>query len=87
MIDRLASFPERLAEVRNFIISTREETVQERENVLDSLWNHVLQEPVGSERYDAFYYAYYALKRQPERKIVTIFGKDTPIWLPNLQLK
>lgn len=47
----------------------------------------MLQEAVGSERYDAFYYAYASLKRQPARRIVRIFDKDTPIWLPNLQLK
>ena len=81
MVDRLACIQDRLAEIRRFVIGTRDETIQERFNSLDSLWEQMLQEPIGSERYDAFYYAYHALKRQPERKILRLFGKDTPIWL------
>lgn len=75
---------DRLVEIRRFILGTRDETVQERVDALDSLYNQMLKESVGSERHDAFYYAHASLKRQPERKIVTLFGKDTPIWLPNL---
>lgn len=79
MIDRLPGIG-LLNEIRRIVVRTRPETPQERENSLDSLFQQIQQEEIGSARYDNVFTAYRWLKRQPERNILVVFGKDTPFW-------
>lgn len=82
MTDRLAGIAYRLAELRKFAIRTREETTQEREDALDKLWSQMLQEEKGSQRCHMAFAAYTGLRRLEERRVLVIFGNDTPLWFP-----
>lgn len=62
------------------VFHTRTETIQERFEGLDSLYEQVLQEEIGSERYNNVFHAYRWLKRQPDRARWVVFGREIPFW-------
>lgn len=78
---------DRLAEICSGVVRVRDETVQERADALDSLYQQALKEGVGGERSDMAFQAYRWLKRAPERRIIELFGRPLPIWLPPTYIK
>ena len=71
---------DRLIELKSFVIHTRKETSQERFDVLDSLWNEMVGTEPDTQRHHMAFAAYRGLKRLPERTILMVFSKDTPLW-------
>lgn len=80
MVENTESKPKLVLRVRQAVFHTRSETNRERYTELDSLYNQLKDETVGSQRYNNIFHAYRWLKRQPDRLRPVILGKEIPVW-------
>jgi hypothetical protein len=81
MIERNEANQNILSRLTYPIFHVRTETIWERFLELDSLYEQLSNEQIGSKRYDNIFHAYRWLKRQPNRIMPVVLGKEIPIWL------